>query len=175
METQTKLIFYLLLSIGIAVILFSATPTAPIAEILTIKDRPSLSGYTDNAKLAALEQLSTNTVPVAVKAPLSLIELPVTNKTYNKVACLGCGVIESIREIGNHCHTTGINAAGVVDWTGLDCVLGEKIKRNVKSSKKYEIIIRMNDGSSRMINDATPAIWRVGERIIVIDAEPSKT
>lgn len=39
---------------------------------------------------------------------------------------------------------------------------------NVKSTKSYEIIIRMADGSSRVIDDAGAASWRIRERLIVI-------
>jgi outer membrane lipoprotein SlyB len=35
-------------------------------------------------------------------------------------------------------------------------------------AKSYEIIVRMADGSSRVIDDANPARWRTGERLIVI-------
>ena len=41
-------------------------------------------------------------------------------------------------------------------------------------AKSYEIIVRMADGLSRVFNDANPARWRSGERVIVIDgADPS--
>ncbi|OGA22276.1 MAG: hypothetical protein A3I02_04475 [Betaproteobacteria bacterium RIFCSPLOWO2_02_FULL_67_26] len=38
----------------------------------------------------------------------------------------------------------------------------------IVSTRGYEITIRMADGSSRVINEAYPARWRTGERLIVI-------
>jgi hypothetical protein len=38
----------------------------------------------------------------------------------------------------------------------------------IVSTGNHEIIVRMADGSSRVIDDANPARWRAGERLIVI-------
>ena len=38
----------------------------------------------------------------------------------------------------------------------------------VVSTGAHEITVRMADGSSRVINHASPARWRAGERLIVI-------
>ena len=44
----------------------------------------------------------------------------------------------------------------------------------IVSTRNHEIIVRMADGSSRVMNLASPAKWRTGERLIVIGAiEPS--
>jgi hypothetical protein len=48
--------------------------------------------------------------------------------------------------------------------TGIAVIL----ETRVKSTKSYEIIVRMADGSSRVFNDANPARGRTGERLIVI-------
>jgi len=36
--------------------------------------------------------------------------------------------------------------------------------------KRYQVTVRMNDGSSRVFVDANVAHWRQGERVIVIEA-----
>jgi hypothetical protein len=42
------------------------------------------------------------------------------------------------------------------------------------SARSYEITVRLADGSRRVIDHASPANWRPGERVIVIDgANPS--
>ena len=38
----------------------------------------------------------------------------------------------------------------------------------IVSTRNNEITVRMADGSSRVIEDANPARWRAGERLIVI-------
>ena len=39
----------------------------------------------------------------------------------------------------------------------------------IVSARENEIIVRMADGSSRVIDDSNPARWRTGERVIIID------
>jgi hypothetical protein len=57
--------------------------------------------------------------------------------------CPECGMIVSTREIERH---------------------GEE------SPRSYEFVVRMADGSSRVIEDEDPGRWRTSERLIVIDA-----
>jgi hypothetical protein len=56
--------------------------------------------------------------------------------------CPECGMIVATREIERH---------------------GERAPRS------YEFVVRMADGSSRVIEDADPGRWRAGEFLIVID------
>lgn len=78
-----------------------------------------------------------------------------------KVKCAGCGVIVSMREIELRDDSTGFDVAGHQDET------------RVKSTKSHELTIRLADGSSRVITEASPARWRLGERVIVIDGASS--
>jgi hypothetical protein len=60
-------------------------------------------------------------------------------------ACIGCGVVESVREID-----------------GRD-------ERAAESTRSYEVTIRLQDGSRRVFNEATPRSWRSGTRVMIID------
>ena len=62
-------------------------------------------------------------------------------KARAKARCEACGVIESMRRVA----PGGISPA------------------------IYEITIRLGDGSTRVISDASPATWRPGERMTLID------
>lgn len=79
-----------------------------------------------------------------------------------KVRCAECGVIVSMREIELRNESTGFGATG-------GAVAGNQDETRVKSTKSHELTIRLADGSSRVINEASPATWRLGERVIVID------
>ena len=56
--------------------------------------------------------------------------------------CPECGMVVSVREIGWH---------------------------DEESSGNYESIVRMADGSSRVIDSSGPVRWRMGERLLIID------
>jgi hypothetical protein len=63
-------------------------------------------------------------------------------------SCPECGMIVSVREIE---------------------------ERNEGSPPSYEFVVRMADGSSRVIEDADPGRWRTSERLKIIDGiNPSR-
>jgi hypothetical protein len=84
-----------------------------------------------------------------------------------KGRCAECGVITSMREIAARDEGAGLDASG-------GTVSGHQDALPETSARRYEITIRLADRSSRVINYASPASWRPGERVIVIDgANPS--
>jgi len=70
--------------------------------------------------------------------------------------CAECGVIVSMRKIERHKEDPG---------PGAD---GDRDESRLKASRNYEFTVRMDDGSSRVIEAAYAAAWRRGERLIVI-------
>jgi hypothetical protein len=45
---------------------------------------------------------------------------------------------------------------------------GSRDEIQINPDKRYEIVVRMADQSQRVINHASPASWRPGERVVVI-------
>lgn len=107
-----------------------------------------------------------------------------------KPLCYDCGVIESVREIEKKGEATGAGAAiggiagGVLGrqtggGRGRDVMTvlgaiggayaGHEIEKNAKKVKSYEIDIRFDDGSSRLIAQNNPPAWRSGDRVKLID------
>jgi outer membrane lipoprotein SlyB len=173
METQASKSPHKLFWIaGIAVTVFSAVGIAAIMGwIPTSTSSPAgvAKQPTAPAKLAA--RAYTAPVQVATK-------------------CAECGVIESVREIETRGEGSGIGAVGgavvggvlghqVGGGRGQDiatvvgavggAVAGNEIEKRVKSSKSYEITVRFEDGSSRVINEASAPSWRTGDRVKVIN------
>lgn len=155
MSAQANRSRYLpLLIVGIAVILFS---TAGIAAIMAwLPAAAGASGDTlapDDRPAASSKQVTATTQ----MAPLQAEE-----KTRAKGGCAECGVIVSTREIDARDEGTGVNASG-------KAVSRNRNEPRLTSARRYEITIRLADRSSRVIDHASPAIWRAGERVIVID------
>ena len=107
-----------------------------------------------------------------------------------KAHCAECGVIESVREITTKGEGSGVGAVGgavvggvlghqVGDGSGQKiatvvgavggAVAGNEIEKRVKSTKSYEITVRLEDGSSRVIHEANAPTWRAGDRVKVIN------
>jgi hypothetical protein len=146
MKTQADKSPYLpLLITSIAVMLFS---TAGLARMMGWGPNST----EDSGGIPALDQAAL---------------VSTTSEARARPRCPECGVIVSIREIERRDEDSGSGAAGGV-------TAGNRNESEVKSPKRYEITVRMADGSSRVIAEANPARWRRGERLIVIDgAKPS--
>ena len=65
--------------------------------------------------------------------------------------CPECGVIASMRKI----EPGGLGVPGQA--------------MAVHPAGRYEFTVRLDDGSQRLITDANPASWRIGERVNIID------
>ena len=161
MKTQARRAQYLpLIMVGIAVILYS---TAAIAAILGWR-----SASTDG---------SGDTADVRKVAVAAVEAVPVTEYTAQRRAkararangrCAECGIIVSIGEMAKHEDEFGSGAA-------IGLTAGNRDESRLKSTRRYEINVRMADGSNHVVNHASPASWRTGERVIVIaGSNPSR-
>jgi hypothetical protein len=132
----------LLLVAGVGIILSS---TAAIAHIMEWFPAPAVG----SDEIRALDESS----PAIAPGPSARA----AGRSRSKSNCSGCGVIVSIREVGNN-DTAASKPAGLF------------ANIQARPGKSYEFSIRLRDGSSRVITDANPAAWRVGERVHVIDS-----
>jgi len=143
-----KLPYLSLLLSGIAAILLSSTGVAHMMGW-----GPNLAD--DSDRLLALDIL-----PVAQAQPVAVTAEQAAGNARARGRCAECGMIVSVRQIETHVKGAGhgATAARASDQGELPA----------PSIGHYEITVRLADGSSRVINDANPASWRPGERLIVI-------
>jgi outer membrane lipoprotein SlyB len=184
METQANKSPHTLFWIaGIAVTVFSAVGIAAIMGwIPTSTSSPSNSAVIAKQSTApAKSTASANTASEQARAQA---------REQARARCAECGVVESVREIDTKGEGSGIGAVGgavvggvlghqIGSGRGQDvatvvgavggAVAGHEIEKRVKSSKSYEITVRFEDGSSRVINEANAPSWRTGDRVKVIN------
>ena len=167
---------------GIAVTVFSAVGIAAILGWIPT----STSSPSEKAALAT--QPTAQARPAAARAHRAPVQ--VASNTSAKTKCAECGVIESVREITTKGEGSGIGAVGgavvggvlghqVGGGTGQKiatvvgavggAVAGNEVEKRVKSGKSYEITVRLEDGSSRVINEANAPTWRTGDRVKVVN------
>lgn len=79
--------------------------------------------------------------------------------------CLECGVIESMREIT-------VTNAGAGTHVVARAASGNIGPGNASKVRNYEITIRLQDGSRRVITDTNSATWRHGDRVKLIAGAP---
>jgi outer membrane lipoprotein SlyB len=99
-------------------------------------------------------------------------------------------VIESVRAIETRGDGSGVGAVGGAVVGGLlgnqvggghgkdamtvvgaigGAMAGNQIEKSVKSNTSYEIVVRMENGSSRVMHEANQPSWRNGDRVKVVD------
>ena len=98
--------------------------------------------------------------------------------------CAECGVIVAIKQVEVKGEGTGVGAVvgglvgavfghevakdkdvGTVVGAAGGAVAGHQIERHARSSKRYEIQVRMSDGSVRTLSSSTQPIWKAGDRV----------
>lgn len=100
--------------------------------------------------------------------------------------CNDCGVIDNIREITRKGQGTGLGAVAggllggilghqVGGGRGRDVatvagaiggvVAGNEIEKSSHGVQQYQISVRLDDGSTRVITQDTPPAWRIGDRV----------
>ena len=197
METQsTKISPALIWTAGIAMILFFGAGTAAFmgwipgstthpgdAAVLTLPEKsPAGAAKPAAAKPAAPKPQSSVEYS---KAPVQVASAPVA-----LAKCIDCGVIESTREVDTKGEGSGIGAVGgaviggvlghqVGGGRGKDVatvigavggvVAGNEIEKRMKTTKSYDVTVRLDDGSTRVIHEAAVPTWRAGDRVRIVD------
>lgn len=114
------------------------------------------------------------------------------SNAQSKASCAGCGVIQSTRVIVQPGDGGAIGIVGGAVVGGLlgnqvgggrgkdiatvagavgGAVAGNEIEKRVDTTKRYEIVVRFDDGSSRTFTETNPTSWRTGDRVKVVNGE----
>jgi len=177
---------------GVAVILFSAVGTAAVLGWIPT----SMGSPRDTAALNAQSAVpvpATAHAPVPARTGAAAVQAekdasPRTRIAYSR--CLECGVIESVHETDTKGQGTGLGAVGGAVVGGLvgnqvgggrgkdvmtvvgavgGALAGNEVEKRVKSTKSYAITVRLDDGSSRTISEASAPTWHTGDRVRIVD------
>jgi outer membrane lipoprotein SlyB len=180
-----------------AVVIFSVVATA--AVLGWVPNSFGGTAPTDAVAVASPVTAGTPAQHVALKAPpLRMAAAPVTHRQANRermhheatLACWNCGVVESMREVTSGGDGSGLGAAGGAVVGGLlgnqvggghgrdamtvvgaigGALAGNQIEKQVKTTHSYQTTVRMSDGSSRAMAQATEPVWRNGDHVKIVD------
>ena len=108
---------------------------------------------------------------------------PAGHERSGPAVCTECGVVISVSEktimgkgtgvgaiaggvagavIG---HDIGENRAGTAIGAVVGGIAGHQIERSARSTKRYDVAVRMQDGSVKTVSSGTPPPWRAGDRV----------
>lgn len=183
---------------GIALTLFCAVGIAALMGWIPdslggSSDKSALARQSANTAPPAIAKPSpaakSHTASVAKSHPPAVEQvLPVRVAAAAK--CAECGVIESVREIDAKGAGSGLGAVGGGVLGGLlgnqtgggrgkdvmtvvgavgGAVAGNEVEKRVKSTKSYEVTVRLEDGTSRVIPEASLPAWRNGDKVRIVN------
>ncbi|MFA6311667.1 MAG: glycine zipper 2TM domain-containing protein [Sterolibacterium sp.] len=191
METQENRLSNSLIWItGIAIILFCATGIAAIMGWIPTSmghgnDDPPLASTERKSPLRGIPRSNAPMDPQSRVAPVAA-----SNGVPAHRRCTECGVIVSTRQIETRGEGSGIGAIGggllggvlgnqVGGGRGQDLatvvgavggvVAGNEIEKRMKSTQGYDVTIRLHDGSTRVIRQVNPPMWRNGDYVKIVD------
>lgn len=176
-----------------ALVLVSLTGTAalmgwlPATGASVTTDVPALAAATVPAPRTAAEATPRRVAAAPVADRQARAE-PV--RAAPALVCQNCGVVESIRQITTRGDGSGLGAAGGAVVGGLlgnqvggghgkeamtvvgaigGAFAGNQIEKQAKATRSYETTVRMNNGSSRTVAQATQPEWHDGDRVKIVD------
>jgi outer membrane lipoprotein SlyB len=183
MDTQaSKSPHPLMWAAGIALIVFCTAGVGALMGWI-----PTSIGKTDDSPVA---QVGKPAVVPAHPAPARMHPAPVQVPIPVAVKCMECGVIQSVHEVDTKGEGSGVGAVGGAVVGGVlghqvgngttnkvmtavgavgGAVAGNEIEKRVKTTKSYEVTVRFDDGSSRVITEANAPTWRAGDKVKVLN------
>ena len=184
---------------GVALTLFSAVGIAALMGWIPdsmggASDKAAVdqqSAY--SARPAVTARPAVPNVPKAPRAA-AVQPAPLARTAPAQVAavatCAECGVIESVREVAEKGKGSGLGAAGGAVVGGLlgnqvgggrgqdamtvvgavgGAVAGNEVEKRVKTTKSYDVTVRLHDGTSRVISEASLPTWRIGDKVKIVN------
>jgi len=165
-----------------------STPKPAVRKVAAARPRP-----VEHAAPPAPEpvkEVKTEAPVMVAQTTLPPMNAPAPVAAPAKPLCYDCGVVESVREVEKKGEGSGAGAVvgGIAGGLlgrqtgggrGRDAmtvlgaiggaVAGNAIEKNVKKVKSYEINIRFEDGTNRVIAQDTAPAWRSGDKVRLVN------
>ena len=170
---------------GVAMILFSMVGIAAFMGWI-----PGSIGHTAEESARTKSSEASPNKSSAVKAHTA--QPPLVSNKHTKRTCTDCGVIQSTREIVEPGKGGAVGIVGGAVVGGLlghqvgggrgkdiatvagavgGAVAGNEIQKRVVTNKRYETVVRFDDGTSRVFTTSNPSNWREGDQVTVVNGE----
>src|SRR5438874_10016550 len=138
---------------------------------------------------AMMGWIGGSTAKTAEPSPISKLDKARAPHTAAKL-CLECGIVQSVHEVDTKGKGSGAGAIGGAVVGGVvghqvgegdnrkigavvgavaGGLLGNEIEKEVRTTKSFEVTVRLDDGSSRVVSEATASPWHVGDKVKIIN------
>lgn len=148
---------------GIAIILFCGTGIAAIMGWIPTSMGQGRDGGAATATLLPAQAMPGQTsqpTSAAARSPASVPAQPAVRGAAQG-SCADCGVVEATRQVDRRAESAALPAIGAMR-------AGNEFEQQARASRSYEISIRMDDGSLRLIHQARRADLRAGDHVRIV-------
>jgi len=76
-------------------------------------------------------------------------------------------VVVEVREVDVKVQGTGLRAAGGVGAAAV----GQQIARSARSHRRYDVSVRLHDGSVKTVSSDAPPAWKRGDKVRVVNGK----
>lgn len=170
---------------GIAVILFSGVGIAAIMGWI-----PTSMGHSNDSAVTIPELPAKHVTGSSTSSKSSSVTPLVAANNSAATRCAECGIVQSTRAVTAKGEGSGIGAVGGAVVGGLlgnqigngrgntvatalgavgGAVAGNEVEKRVKTTTAYEVTVRMDDGSTRVIGEGSAQTWRAGDHVRIVD------
>lgn len=197
METPTTRLHPLVATAALAVTAVSLAGIAALSGMLPLNRAVAAASAetTPAAAIATVSPEPTFRAPPAVKsappAPRAAAQparSPVATEVALPAPCMNCGVVDNVRAVEQEGTGSGIgavaggvlggilgNQVGKGNGNKLATILGavggayagHQVEKSRNKTLRYEIDVRMADGTLRTVTQESQPGWRIGERVRV--------
>jgi hypothetical protein len=105
-------------------------------------------------------------IPPLVETVVQSIAQSKSDALRTGLGCKACGVVEDVRELTQGVAKHGVSTVAGDGMAMFFALLSGKLRTD--AMKLYEVEVRLQDGSVRVIREATPPDWKQGDRVKVV-------
>ncbi len=109
-----------------------------------------------------------------------------------RAVCANCGTVTGVSEIevkgegsglgavaggvagailGNQVGSGGTRTIARIGGAAGGAYAGHQVEKHMKTQKKYDVGVKMDDGTLRTVSYETPPTWRSGDRVRIVDGK----
>jgi len=164
-----------------------AQPQAPVAAVSVT---PPIPHKTATKKVEHKLPATSTPMPPTYAGGVPPDYVPPVVAAPAPPPCIDCGVIANLREVTHEGKGSGAGAvigglAGGVLGSNVGRgntrtlatiagavgggLLGNSVEKSQSKTVSYEVTVRMEDGSTRMIDSATMPSWRIGDKVKLVN------
>jgi outer membrane lipoprotein SlyB len=122
--------------------------------------------------------------------PTSSAKIDAEQQPAAKKECLECGVVIDVRLVEQKGEGTGLGAVvggvagavvgreisdgrdlGTVVGAAGGAIAGHQIERHARTTKHYQVQVRMADGSTKTVRYSARPAWKSGDKVKLVDGK----